>query len=109
MRSKYGNRKTGGYDSKKEARRAAELQLLERSGVISELKFQPQFLLLPSQKDEHGRVIERPVSYFGDFSYQENGVLIVEDIKSEITRRDKAYVLKRKMLLFFHHIQLRET
>src|SRR6185436_15002549 len=38
--SKYKNEKTDGYASKKEARRAAELKLMEKSGRIRNLREQ---------------------------------------------------------------------
>jgi hypothetical protein len=109
---KYGNRKTGGYDSRKEASRAAQLEMLQKAGTIRNLRYQVQFTLLPSQKGADGKSIERPVSYFADFVYEEPGAVsgvwheVVEDCKG---MRTTEYVIKRKMLLFFHHIQLRET
>lgn len=38
MRSKYKNKKQRGYDSKKESRRAFELEMLQKAGEISNLK-----------------------------------------------------------------------
>ena len=96
------------YDSKKEARRHGELLLMERAGAIKNLEHQVKYVLIPSQKID-GRVVEREVSYTADFRYIQNGKVIVEDVKSEITRKDKTYILKRKMMLYFYGVQIKET
>ena len=108
---KFGNRKTEldgrVFDSKKEARRFAELRLMERAGEISGLQTQVPFVLIPAQRDEKGRVIERAVSYVADFVYNDkNGKLVVEDAKGY---RTDVYRLKRKMMLKVHGIRIFET
>lgn len=111
--SKYYSQKTVydgiKFDSKKEARRFWELQQLQRAGLISGLKLQVPFELLPAQYEEshdvykrgpkkgqpkQGRCIEQSVVYVADFVYTENGRLVVEDTKGV---RTKDYILKRKM------------
>ena len=61
MKSKYHSKKViwngNTYDSKKEARRHAELLLLERAGKISDLQTQVKFELIPSQRID-GKVVE---------------------------------------------------
>jgi len=42
--SKYSNIKTGKYDSKKESKRAGELKLLLKAGIIKELEEQKVFV-----------------------------------------------------------------
>lgn len=97
------------FDSHKEARRYQELRYLLRAGVISSLERQTRFLLIPAQKDESGKVIERAVTYLADFTYwDENGNYIVEDVKSEATRT-REYILKRKLLLYQYGIRIREV
>lgn len=101
-RSKFGNVKTAsGFDSKREEKRYSELVLLESIGDISELKKQVKFELIPKQDGE------RAVSYLSDFTYVENGELVVEDVKSKATITP-VYILKRKLLLFRHGIRVRE-
>lgn len=96
-KNKYGNEKVtvDGVvcDSKKEARRFAELNILQRGGIIKNLERQVKFELIPKQADE------RAVSYYADFVYEEidSGKKIVEDVKSVATRKDKVYVIKRKL------------
>jgi hypothetical protein len=107
--SKYGNKKTVvdgvAYDSAKEARRGAELRLLERAGLITDLCRQVKFELLPAQR-RNGKLIERPVNYVADFVYRENGEEVVEDVKG---LRTKEYVIKRKLMLWQYGIQVKEV
>jgi hypothetical protein len=95
--TKYKNNKTviDGYkfDSLKEAKRYSELMLLQRVGVISQLKMQVKFELIPSQKG--GIRNERQVSYIADFVYKEGDKLVIEDVKG---MRLTEYVIKRKMM-----------
>lgn len=113
-RSKYHSKKITRdgetFDSVKEYRRYVELLLLERAGAIQELKRQVKFELLPAQYEEgngkkRGKCLERAVSYVADFVYMENGAKIVEDTKGFKT---KDYILKRKMMLYFHGIRIKE-
>jgi uncharacterized protein with ATP-grasp and redox domains len=106
--TKYKNRPTGGYASVKEARRAAELKLLEKGGAISHLREQVPYLLIPNQFDTDGKCIERGCKYFADFVYEKDGHTVVEDTKSDITKTPE-YIIKRKLLLFVHHLQILET
>lgn len=105
--SKYKNRKTVidgiAFDSKKEAARYGELQFLAKAGAIQDLRLQVPFELIPKQ------IRERAVKYIADFVYTENGQMVVEDTKSEITRANPTYILKRKLLLWVHGLRIKET
>ncbi|MGG1639896.1 DUF1064 domain-containing protein [Paenibacillus sp. NRS-1782] len=80
------------FDSKTEAKRYAELEILERGGIISDLNLQPGFTLLePFTK--HGKKI-RAITYKADFMYKEDGNTIVEDVKG-FAARD--FPLRRKL------------
>ena len=95
------------YDSKKEGRRACELRMLEKAGVISGLKFQVPFLLQDGFR--YNGKAERAIKYVADATYTENGKHIVEDTKSPGTRLNRVYQMKRKMLLFrYPEIMFRE-
>lgn len=97
----------GTFDSMREARRFYELQLLERAGEISDLKRQVAFELIPAQRDEGGKLLERSVRYIADFTYTDkDGSYVVEDAKGF---RTETYILKKKMMLFFHGIRIREV
>lgn len=106
--NKYRNIKTNGFDSKKEQSRYGELLLMQRAGLISDLRRQVPIELIPSQYVD-GKCVERAVKYVADFVYKERGEIVVEDVKSVITRKNKDYIIKRKLLLFIHHIRLKET
>ncbi len=94
------------FDSRKELQRYLELRLLERSGQITGLKRQVKFELIPAQKDQKGKCLERAVTYIADFVYQdENGRTVVEDTKGIKT---KEYVIKRKLLLWRYGIRIEE-
>lgn len=107
QRSKYGNKRTNGYASKREAKRAHELELLLRSGNIIHLAKQFPFELIPKQDGE------RACKYVADFVYRERnpvtgeiGAEIVEDAKGY---RDPVYRIKRKLMLHVHGIRIREV
>lgn len=102
---KYGNRKTNGFDSKKEARRYERLRLEQMAGAISGLKTQVEYELIPSQRIG-GKVEERAVKYKADFRYVRDGVTVVEDCKGF---RTKDYIIKRKLMLWVHKIKILET
>lgn len=65
------------FASKAEAKRDAELVLLEKAGVITGLTRQPRFPL-----HVYGVLI---CTYVGDWRYQENGYVVVEDRKGVLT------------------------
>ena len=103
--TKYGNRKLTApdgqkFDSVKEYHRWGCLRLLERAGAISNLKRQVKYELIPKQ------IGERACNYVADFTYMENGRLVVEDVKGVKT---DAYKIKKKLMLWVHGIQMRET
>lgn len=110
--SKYNSKKTvvdgQKFDSKKEARRYQELLLLEKAGEIKNLSRQVKFVLIPSQRDENGKVVERECSYKADFTYEEEGGIktVVEDVKGY---RTKEYIIKRKLMLYQFGIRIREV
>ncbi len=105
-KSKYHAEKCNGYDSKKEYYRAQQLKLWLKAGVISELREQVVFLLIPSQINSEG-IEEKPVRYKADFVYIDNstGQMVVEDTKGY---RTPEYIIKRKLMLQVHGITIKE-
>ena|SRR3990167_9660450 len=93
--NKYRNIKTVvdniQFDSRKEANRYGELQLLVRGERITDLKLRPCFEFVVN-----GQMI---CKYIGDFSYVEKDRVsrTVEDVKSPITRKNPVYRIKRKL------------
>ena len=114
-KNKYGARRTGGHASEKENDRANQLKLWQRAGLISNLREQVPFEIIPAQyaevgKDAKGRpvrkCIERSVKYIADFVYEMDGQTIVEDTKGYKTQE---YKIKRKLMLFLKGIRIKET
>ena len=91
------------FDSKKEAKRYKELRLLLKAGEIGYLARQVEFPLMIE-----GRKL---ASYIADFTYTDakTGEMIVEDVKSEVTRKLPVYRLKRKMMWLQKGIKVREV
>ena len=99
--SKYRNKRSGGHASKRENKRAQDLRLLEKLGEISDLEEQVKYELIPKQEGE------RAVTYTADFRYRDKeGKLHVEDSKGFKTQQ---YILRRKMMLYFHGIRIEEV
>ena len=90
-RPKFGNRKVTvdglRFDSQREALRWLDLQMLERAGKIGELRRQCRFPLEVNS--------QHVCFYVADFTYRENGELIVEDAKGV---RTDVFVLKSKLM-----------
>ena len=92
------------WDSKKEYQRYTYLfatQNYSDSGIAN-LDKQIQFLLLPSKKYELDKRTERAVNYTCDFIYTINDILYIEDVKSDFTKKQQEYVLRRKMFKYFY-------
>lgn len=93
------------FDSQKEAARWCELKIMQKAGLISDLRRQERFVLIPTQRIDD-KVVERPLFYVADFTYTENGEKVVEDVKGFKT---KEYVIKRKILLYLYGIRIKEV
>ena len=98
------------FDSRKEFKRFLYLQFLEKKGVISQLRRQVKFQIIPplyvARTVNHAkttriksRLIDSPAYYTCDFLYRENGRIIIEDVKSAETARLKDYILRRKLMI----------
>ena len=86
------------FHSKKEARRYGELKLLEKLGEIKNLELQKRYKLMVNDK--------HICSYDADFVYEENGRLVVEDVKGKPTPE---YKLKAKLMEAIYGITIYET
>ena len=112
-RNKYGANKVTlpdgtKFDSQKESTRYYELRLLERAGRIENLRRQVKFVLIPAQRDQRGKILEHECSYVADFCYfdLDLGEEVVEDCKGFKT---DVYKIKKKLMLYVHGIQVRES
>jgi hypothetical protein len=89
------------FDSMKERNRYIGLKILLDAGLIEDLKLQPRYKLYVN-----GALI---CTYVGDFSYIEKGKFILEDVKSEITRKNPIYRIKKKLVKACYNIDIFET
>lgn len=89
------------FDSRKEANRFCELKLLQKQGAISGLVLQPEYPIVMNG--------QRVAKWRGDFRYEQYGSVVVEDVKSAITRRNPTYRLKKKLVEAQYGIQVVES
>ena len=115
-RLKYGNKKVvvngERFDSRREFVRYQELDLLRQAGVITGLRRQVRFELVP-------RVVlagktKPAVCYWADFTYLVPGssdpaVLVVEDAKNPYLRMESVYRLKKHLLKHVHGLEISEV
>lgn len=85
------------FASKREARRYADLKLMERAGEIKALRLQPRYPLTVQSL--------HVCTYVGDFEYVESksGRIVTEDSKGV---RTQAFIIKAKL---FHALYGREV
>jgi len=107
-RNKYGAKKTqvGGvkFDSKKEALRWMELQMLEKAGEISDLQRQVKVQLMGQYAPIYTRT-GRKMKLTFDFSYTEDGVPVYEESKGYPTRDYEVRVAVARAM----GLEIRET
>ncbi len=101
-RNKYGNQRTesGGwkFDSKHEAQVYQELRLRCMAGEFLGLGLQVAFYLPGG------------IKYVADFiAFLPDGGYVVMDAKSDATRKDKVYCLKKKLMRECLHLEIVEV
>lgn len=111
---KYGAQMTAGFHSLKEKRRHDDLMLMQKGGVVRNLRRQVRYVLCTVRDGEavpikyHGS--NRSLRYFADFVYEEktgdNWTEVVEDVKGFDTRESK---IKRAILQSQLGISIRVT
>lgn len=84
---------------------------------------QVKYLVIPSQYETYerygkkgqrlkdgNRLLEKECVYIADFVYQDaySGKLVVEDVKSEATKKKESYIIKRKLMLHVYGIKISE-
>ena len=102
VKPKYGNKVTEvagkKFDSKKEA--AFFLQL-QQDPTVKSIRTQVKYELIPKQQGE------RACSYVADFVVEyHDGRTVVYDVKG---MRTALYIVKRKLMLWVHGIQIKEV
>lgn len=106
--SKYRNKITEldgiKFHSAKEAKRYAQLKLYEKGKLISDLRLQVKFELIP--KLTINNKTERSISYVADFVYMQDGKQVVEDVKGMKT---DVYKIKYRLMKLIHNVDIKES
>lgn len=106
------------FQSTKEGQRYLFLKSKVKEGVISELKLQPRYELIPAMYREVVKqlktntkivkvCVEKRMSYNADFSYTKEGVTIVEDVKGGKATQTDVFKIKKKLMYYFHKIEIK--
>ena len=93
------------------------LKLLQQGGIISDLRLQVPFELIPAIYEDEvvqlktktkikKRCVQRATNYIADFVYVKNGRTIVEDVKGSSKVLTKEFELKRKLMRYVHGIEI---
>ena len=105
---KYSNKKVVvnniTFDSKKEAKRYLQLKEMLDNGIITDLKLQVPFILVPAFNI--GKKRYRKMEYIADFVYVKDGQLIVEDTKGYKT---EVYRIKKKLMAYIYQMEIKES
>lgn len=109
----------GVFDSKSEYERYLLLLDMERNGLITDLKRQVTYELLPQQTKvvrkalktkvkEVVKVAEQDMKYTCDFTYYDkDGEFIAEEFKGSRYCIDDSIRIKKKLLYYVHGIELK--
>ena len=110
--NKYHNKKVVydsiKFDSIKEKNYYLTLKYLEKAGIIKDLELQKEYILI-DKFTLNGKTY-RKTSYFADFTYfntKDNKTHVI-DVKSEITRKNDVYKLKKKLMAYKYNIEIEE-
>lgn len=96
------------FDSKKEYNRYIELTAQMQRNEIQDLQCQVKFELAPRVKIVGEKRAKPAMRYFADFTYIKDGQLVVEDVKSAVTRKLASYRNKKHLMKSVHGIDVRE-
>ena len=121
-KAKYGSKKVAfdglEFDSKKEMYRYIRLKSMQEEGLISDLRMQVPYEIIPAVYEEDivqlktkvktvTKCVQRATYYLADFVYKDkDGNVVVEDAKG---MRTEKYLLKKKMMRAFLGILIKEV
>lgn len=108
--SKSYENEYGKFDSLAEADRYLVLADMQERGLIHDLRPHVSFEIIPKltkmvakQLKTKVKYVEQTVSlaakYTCDSVYRQNGVVIIEEVKSKITLHEPDYILRKKLML----------
>lgn len=121
-KAKYGSKKVTfdglEFDSKKEMYRYIRLKSMQEEGLISDLRMQVPYEIIPAVYEDETvqlktkvktvtKCVQRAAYYLADFVYKDkDGNEVVEDAKG---MRTEKYLLKKKMMRAFLGITIKEV
>lgn len=96
------------------------LKKAEEAGLISNLKTQVRYELIPAVKEtyikhlktkdkECERTLQLPITYTCDFQYIKDGEIVIEDVKASPKMLPKEFVLKEKMMLALKNLKIKKV
>jgi hypothetical protein len=98
------------FDSQREAGHYLKLKMMQQGGLISELKMQVEYPLKCNEMIVNGEIVKLPYqikkSWIADFTYIENGILKVIDVKGYKT---KSYKLAKILIKKLYNIDIIEV
>jgi hypothetical protein len=108
--NKYHNRKVAGFDSSKEARRFAELELMQKAKVITSLARQVAFVILEPFINKAGDKVNG-INYRADFVYYDNEkkTLVIEDVKGTAKMYNAKGKLCKSKIVIKNGVEKRKT
>lgn len=121
MKNKYHNTKViiDGitFGSTKEGEVYLRFKDLAGRGKISDLEMHPKWELIPKMTEKYikhlktkdkecERTVQLPVTYSADFAFTWQGQRVVVDVKPSKVMLPKEFLLKEKMMRYFHNIEI---
>lgn len=106
------------FDSKKEYQRYLILKEAEEKGLISDLRTQVKFELIPAVKEDYvvhlktkdkikTRTLQLPITWTADFCYLKDGEEVIEDVKASKMLLSDRFVVKEKLFFWKYRKRIR--
>ena len=106
------------FDSKKEYQRYLVLKEAQEQGLISDLRTQVKYELIPAVKEEYiehlktkdkikTRTLQLPITWTADFVYIKEGEEVVEDVKPSKALLSDRFVIKEKLFFWKYRKKIR--
>lgn len=106
------------FDSKKEYQRYVFLKNAEDNGLITNLRTQVKFELIPAVTEEYvehlktkdkikTRTLQLAITWTADFVYLKNGEEVIEDVKPSKFLLSDRFVIKEKLFFWKYRKKIR--
>lgn len=106
------------FDSKKEYQRYVFLKDAEDKGLITDLRTQVKFELIPAVTEEYvehlktkdkikTRTLQLAITWTADFVYLKNGEEVIEDVKPSKFLLSDRFVIKEKLFFWKYRKKIR--